>query len=231
MTKPMQDLKQVEKYYCTTRPFGGSNATIYEIWEKGGAFDDSITPSTYSPEYRSHLRLKLNALTQENEKIFSIGCGNGFVEGDLVKDKRHVLAIDFNDEAVALSRKKGVDAYTADFFKLKPGALADVKSVYADGLLGHLFHPELELKPTFDKLKELRLESGTTLVFSNDAPRDPKARFAAHNKVDGFWFISKDYLCEALIGAGFKIEESYYFPYMRPLTGLRNRTVCVALVP
>ncbi|RLM06691.1 oxin biosynthesis protein [Gibbsiella quercinecans] len=231
MTKSIQDLKQIEKYYGTTRSFGDSHATIYGIWEQGGACDDSITPSTYSPEYRSHLGLKLKSLTQEGEKIFSIGCGNGFVEGDLVKAKRHVLAIDLNDEAVALSRKKGVDAYTADFFKLKPEALAGVKSIYADGLLGHLFHPELELKPTFDKLKELHLESGTTLIFSNDSPRAPKELFAAHDKVDGFWFISRDYLRDALTEAGFKIEESYYFPYTRPISGLRNRTVCVALVP
>ncbi|SDW81514.1 hypothetical protein SAMN05444064_107120 [Pseudomonas syringae] len=231
MTNPMQDLKQVEDYYGTARRFGDSNATIYEIWEQGGAFNDSITPSTYSHEYRSHLGLKLKSITQEGATIFSIGCGNGFVEGDLVKARRRVLAIDFNDEAVTLSRKKGVDAYTADFFNLEPGALAGVKSVYADGLLGHLFHPKLELKPTFDKLKELNLESGTTLVFSNDSPRDPEALFAAHDKVDGFWFISRDYLRDALIEAGFRIEESYYFPYMRPISGLRNRTLCVALVP
>ncbi|VVN13934.1 class I SAM-dependent methyltransferase [Pseudomonas fluorescens] len=231
MTKPMQDLQQVTDYYGTSRKFGDSNATIYEIWEQGGAFNDSITPSTYSPEYRSHLGLKLKSLTQEGATIFSIGCGNGFVEGDLVEARRQVRAIDFNDEAVILSRKKGVDAHKVDFFKLEPGSLAGVKSVYADGLLGHLFHPELELKPTFDKLKELNLDSGTVLVFSNDSPRDPEALFAAHDKVDGFWFISRDYLRDALIEAGFEIQESYYFPYTRPISGLRNRTMCVALVP
>ncbi|WP_447895001.1 hypothetical protein [Vreelandella sp. GE22] len=231
MTKMVQDLKQVEDFYSTPRRFGDRDSTIYEIWEQGGAFNDSITPSTYNAEYRSHMGLKLKSLTNEGETIFSIGCGNGFVEGDLVKAKRRVLAIDFNDEAVALSRKKGVDAYTADFFKLEPSALASTKSVYVDGLLGHLFHPELELKPTLDKLKELNMESGTTLVFSNDSPRDPETPFAAHDKVEGFWFISRDYLRDALIEAGFKVEETYYFPYTRPISGLRNRTLCVALVP
>jgi len=81
MIKAKQDLDRVREFYTARRPVGRSGASIYEIWEKGGAFNDSITPSTYVPEYRSHMVLKLLSLTACKQKIFSLGCGNGFVEG------------------------------------------------------------------------------------------------------------------------------------------------------
>ncbi|MFF4625350.1 class I SAM-dependent methyltransferase [Nonomuraea jabiensis] len=231
MPQSRPELARIHDYYCLPRSVGSASQSIYDIWESGGAFNDSITPSTYVPEYRAHVVLKILMLTPPEAAVLSLGCGNGFVEGDLVVHGRDVRAIDCNAEAVELTRKKGVDARTVDFFDLRPADAADVSAVYADGLLGHLFDAAGELAPALGKLRDLDLRPGTHLVLSNDAPRDVKADFAPHEHVDGFWFIAKDYLHKSLISFGFEPVESYYFPYLRPVSGIRNRTICVALVP
>ena len=228
MTKPAEQyLASVQEYFCSPRPVGDTDRSIYEIWEDGGAFNDSVTPSTYVPAYRAHIGNKIRALTSVGSSVFSLGCGNGFVEGDLVHSGRTVRAIDCNEEAVRLTRDKGADAFTADFFALGPEDVADAEVLYADGLLGHLFDPDTGLEPALSKLVSLRLRPGVHLVLSNDSPRDPQAAFAPHERVEGFWFISKDYLSGSLAALGFDVLESYYFPYRRPLSGERNRTISI----
>jgi hypothetical protein len=49
--------------------------------------------------------------------------------------------------------------------------------------------------------------------------------------VADFWFLSRNYLQKTLSAFGFEPVEDYYFPYLRPLSGMRNRTICVARVP
>lgn len=226
----LQDLDLVRDYYCQPRMMDGTPMSIYEIWEKGGAYADSITPSTYSPEYRSHITGKLLSLTERGGTIFSIGCGNGFIEAELARCDRKVYAVDCNEEAVRLAAAKGVQAFQTNFFDLSPAALSDVDLVYADGLLGHLFQPVDGLAAFTRKLHALRLRRGTWLAFSNDAPRDPEVAFCPHDRLRDFWFLSKSYLSLVLGAAGFHVSEGYYFPYLRPLSGLRNRTVCIARV-
>lgn len=231
LTQSKQQLDRIREYYTSGRRVDGTEESIYAIWEKGGAFNDSITPSTYVPEYRRHMALKLISLTQDGAEIFSLGCGNGFVEGDLAEFDRRVRAIDFNEEAVELTRRKGVDAFTADFYGLVPSDIAEADVIYADGFLGHLFDPTEKMAPALTKLQSLQPKSGAYLVLSNDAPHDTDLAFAMHERVEGFWFISKDCLKESLESFGFIPTEHYYFPYLRPMTGMRNRTICVARIP
>ena len=225
-----QDLDSIRDYYCSPRRVGGSVRSIYEIWEDGGAFNDSITPSAYVPEYRAHIVSKIVDLTMPGAHVFSIGCGNGFVEGDLVAAGRRVSAIDCNEEAVELARKKGVVASAADFYALESSDVLDYDLVYGDGLLGHLFDKRDGLDPAIGKLASLEFKAGAVVVFSNDSPRDPRLEFAPHETVSGFWFISKDHLCRRLQSFGFVMVEAYYFPYCRPISGRRDRTVCIARV-
>ncbi|UQA95669.1 class I SAM-dependent methyltransferase [Streptomyces halobius] len=231
MIEEKQNLDVVREYYTDLRPAYQADETIYAIWERGGAFNDSVTPSTYVPEYRSHILLKLMSLTEKGASVLSLGCGNGFVEGDLAAQERSVRAIDVNEEAVELTRKKGVDAFVADYYALRPEDVAGADAVYADGFLGHLFDAGDEIRPALRKLVSLNLKSGAHLVFSNDAPFDRDAAFEPHQRVQDFWFLSKDYLQESLASFGFSSVESYYFPYLRPISGMRNRTICVVRVP
>jgi SAM-dependent methyltransferase len=230
MTPSLQNLDYVQDYYCSPRTVGDSTMSVYEIWEKGQAFNDSITPAIYNPEYRSHIVLKLISLTKEQDNIFSIGCGNGFVEQELIQCGRQVKAIDCNKQAVELARKKGVDASIADFYQLPAESLAHMDIIYADGLIGHLFHEAEALKPALDKLKNFHLKPGVYLIFSNDAPKDTQIAFSPHERVRGFWFVSKDYLQQNLLDYGFEPVENYYFPYFRPISGLKNRSICIVKV-
>jgi SAM-dependent methyltransferase len=225
------DLSHVYDYYCSERPTGYKSDSLYKIWERGEAFNDSITPSIFVPEYRSHVVLKALTLTGEASNILSLGCGNGFVEGDLVTHGRNVRAVDCLEEAVELARAKGVDAFAGDFFALEPHHFEDIDMVFGDGILGHLFDREEEMKPALNKLASLGLKPGSWLFFSNDPPRDPEVPFAPHEVVPGFWFLSRNYLHASLASFGFDPVESYYFPYRRPVSGLRNRTICIARVP
>jgi SAM-dependent methyltransferase len=228
IVRPLPDLALAPDYYCEPRIVDGRPTTIYEIWEKGGAYADSITPSTYSPDYRHHIVDKVVAWTKRGSTVFSLGCGNGFVEAELIGHCRKVRAMDRNDEAVRLCAAKGVQAVRMEFFDLSAADLSDVDLIYADGLLGHLFRLPDGLAAFADKLRSVALRPGTVVAISNDAPRDRSAAFSPHDRLDDFWFLSKSYLAAALTAADLLVQESYYFPYTRPLSGLRLRAICIA---
>ena len=223
-----RDLESVNAFYSTKREVGGVEKSLYEIWEDGGALADSVTPSTYSREYQSHMVLKLLSLTKAGGVVFSIGCGNGVVEGKLATLDRIARGVDCNAEAVSLSIRKGVDAAQADFFDLESGAFGDVDVVYGDGVLGHLFDAERGLDDVFAHLREIGLAPGAQVVLSNDAPRAGGVEVAPHDRVRDFWFLSIDYLTRELEKFDLRVVERYYFPYFRPESGLRRRSICVA---
>jgi hypothetical protein len=91
-----------------------------------------------------------------------------------------------------------------------------------------MYHPETELAGFFETLAALKPPPGSWLVMSNDAPAQPGAGAVPHGKVPGFWLFSPDYLRDTAQRFGYTVVESYSFPYVRPVSGLRNRTICVA---
>jgi hypothetical protein len=216
-------------FYC--RPVGDKRLNRYEVWERGEAVGDSVTPSIWCPEYRMHMVLKILSLPKPRERVFSIGCGNAFVEADLQARGLPVQAMDCNEEAVALATSKGVEAFTADYYALPAGHLAGFGAIYADGLVGHLYNPETGLAAFFETLLALKPAPGSWIVLSNDAPADPGSPVTPHGKVQGFWLFSPDYLRDIMQRFGYTVIESYSFPYERPVSGLRNRTICVARTP
>ena len=224
-----QDLAAVRDYYLTRRQVDGEMRNVYDIWERGGAFGDSITPSTYCAEYQSHILLKLQSLTDKSERILSLGCGNAAVEARLVKLGYNVSAMDVNPEAVALARGKGIDAFLDDIMLIDRPKLSGVSVIYADGLIGHLVDADLGLTPFAEKLRELDLAPGTRFVISNDAPRQTTMEYEPHERVQNFWFVSLRYLTKTLDNAGFDVAERYTFQYFRPKSGMRDRTICVAI--
>jgi hypothetical protein len=231
--RPVPFTDAIHDYYCRRREGGADNeggGTIYEIWERGEAFRDSVTPSTYCGRYRAHLVDKLTIYAPAGTSIFSIGCGNAFVEGDMALRSRQVEAIDCNEDAARLALDKRVKAYAADYLALPPGHLRGFAAIYADGLLGHLYREPLGLDPFFEQLDRLEPDPGSALILSNDAPLSSGEPAQPHPVLKDFWLISRELLESALARFGHDILESYHFPYERPISGWRNRTICIARV-
>jgi 2-polyprenyl-3-methyl-5-hydroxy-6-metoxy-1,4-benzoquinol methylase len=222
---------QLHSFYCTEETNQkGTVGTRYEIWEKGEPLGDSITPSTYCAEYRSHLGDKIVSLIGTDASIYSIGCGNAFIEGELVKKGIKVDGIDFNEEAAELASKKGVNATSGDYYDLENDLFKSYDLIYADGLIGHLFKEDNGLERFFEKMKDLNLKKGCRILLSNDAPLKNEAVFTKNESVKGFWLLSIEYLRDILERYGYEVEEDYYFSYERPISGTRNRSICVAKV-
>jgi SAM-dependent methyltransferase len=219
-------------FYCLPRSTaaGSPLRSRYEIWERGEAYKDSVTPSTYCNEYREHMVTKIASLLVGQGRVFSIGCGNAFVEADLVARGYYVQAIDCHAEAVVLAEAKGVEAFTRNFYDLPAGHLATFDVVYADGLLGHLYRPDRGLDRFFNTLAGLGLRSQTWLVLSNDSPARSEASAEPNHSVCGFWLLSGAYFVDTLTRHGFDVSDSYHFSYSRPVSGPRTRAICIARV-
>ncbi|MFR9728894.1 methyltransferase domain-containing protein [Saccharopolyspora sp. MS10] len=198
-------------------------SSLFDIWEEGGADGDSITPATYHPGYRYWMgELLTGALGKRGGGLLSLGCGNGAVEADIARAGFPVLAVDAMPEAVELTRRKGVPAVCADLFRWEPDAPWTV--LYLDGLLGHLHSPEHGLRPVFDRVRGWCASGGATLIASNDSPRDGGDVQAAPG-VDGFRWLSAEYMRRQALESGFDAVSTAQFRYQRPLSGERVRAV------
>lgn len=71
--------EEINQWYSLPRAYNGEKINIYDIWENGGALNDSVTPSTYSKLYKSHMIMKIMSLLKKNSQVFSIGCGNAVI--------------------------------------------------------------------------------------------------------------------------------------------------------
>lgn len=224
--------EQLNEFYCSPRVDGhsGGMMSLYEIWEEERGFEDSVTPSTFCEAYRAYLRDLIAQRLPEGGSVFSIGSGNAFVERDLVSMGYNVDAIDFTQDAVRLAQAKGVGAVFGDFLEMPEGSLRTYHVIYADGLIGHLVREDSGADRFMQALKRTAPKPGARLVFSNDAPRDLSNDIEPHPGVENFWFISKDYLSKVLVRDGYAVEFAGYFEYVRPISGARKRTICVAQV-
>ncbi|KLU15225.1 MULTISPECIES: class I SAM-dependent methyltransferase [Xenorhabdus] len=211
-------------YYDVCRDRGTS---IYHLWEEQNWVNDSITPSVHVPEYQRLISEQIALLTHTGSQVFSLGCGNGFVEAMLVRAGVPVKAIDLNEVAAELARRKGVDAIQKNFFDTTAADFAGVGTIYSDGFVGHLFHPETGLDDFFRHLTTLAIAPGTPLIISNDAPLDEQRLFQPHEKVPDFWYVSPAYLEEAGCKWGLTPKLSQYYFYSRPVSGVRKRTIYI----
>ena len=219
--------RDLENFYlknCDGKP------SLFEIWEDGGARGDSVTPSTYCPEYRSWMRDKLAAeLRRTGGPLLSIGCGNAAVEAELVHQGFSVLAVDALAEAVSSARRKGVDALCADIYQWEPERTWPV--VYMDGVLGHLYDQHHGLHPALQRVRSLMAPApgGAALISSNDSTKNGRSVEKAPG-VDGFFWLSASYLRAQALQSGFSESWTEEYRYQRPLSGERVRAVMVAHV-
>lgn len=220
----MADLEQLQHFYLGTTSHGES---LFNTWERGDARGDSVTPSTYSAEYRSWMgELLLGQLAAQPGGMISIGSGNAAIETELVRAGHRVLAVDAIPEAVELARRKGVEAVQADVRHWSPPE-GSWTVVYADGVMGHLYSPETELMPVLTLLRAWLEPHRGTLVISNDRPRS-LADVQPAPGVPGFYWLSEGFLRKQAEAAGFDELSPATFTYRRPLSGARERAVLIA---
>ncbi|WP_405164527.1 class I SAM-dependent methyltransferase [Nocardia sp. NBC_01499] len=203
--------------------------SLFQVWERGEARGDSVTPATYSAPYRAWMHYKLVVALKENEtdRLLSLGSGNAAIERGIVQDGYRVLAVDAMQEAVELARSKGVEALCADVLTWSPDGSWPV--VYADGLLGHLYDADDGLLPVFRRIRSWLTDGPGrgTFIVSNDSPAETHSAQAAPG-VPGFHWLSAPYLRDEALRAGFTEVTVDTFDYDRPLSGRRTRAVITA---
>lgn len=224
--EPLTNGQQIVDFY-TNRTDG--DLSLFETWELGQAAGDSVTPSTFSSDYRAWMDELLRRALGPNRAgaMLSLGCGNAAVEQIVAAKGHEVLATDLCEEAVSLARRKGLDAEQADVMTYQPRRRYDV--VYMDGLLGHLYDPESRLLPVFERVRPWLLDGGA-LVASNDAPADGREAQEAPGVVRFSW-LSADLMREQALAAGYVDVEVHTYDYQRPSSGTRRRAVIVARTP
>lgn len=221
----MTDLKQLRRFYLTTTDH---DENLFDTWERGDARGDSVTPSTYSAEYRRWMtELLLEHLRVQPGGMISVGSGNATVESEIVRAGHRVLAVDVIPEAVELARSKGVEAVVADVHGWSPPA--DTWTlVYADGVMGHLYTPGgADHLPVLERVWSWLAPCNGVLVISNDQPPGV-AEVQPAPGVPGFFWLSGDFLCKQAEAAGFQDLSATTFVYQRPLSGARERAVLTA---
>jgi SAM-dependent methyltransferase len=220
----MTTIEQMRQFYLGVT---NHSESLFDTWERGAARGDSVTPSTYSPEYRQWMcELLLEQLRAKPGGMISIGSGNATVEAAIAQAGHRVLAVDVIPEAVELARRKGVEAVLADVHHWSPPA-GTWTVVYADGVMGHLYEPQARLQPVLTRVRSwLGIHRGS-LVVSNDRPRG-LADVQPAPGVPGFYWLSEDFLRKEADAAGFGDLSSAVFPYQRPLSGTRERAILTA---
>lgn len=214
-----------DNYYSRQREKG---ANIYDIWEEGQAYRNSITPSTYDPQYRSFITNKIKSLIDPEYigRILSIGSGNAFVEKDLHQQGYSILAIDPNPEAMKLAQRKGVPFVLADVSQWEPQE-KNFTLIYCDGVMGHLYQPESRFQTLLSHLRGWLMPNFGKILISNDATTIDTPVHPHPNFKEFYWF-SPEYLCSELSKAGFDEVKSEIFVYSRPLTGKKERVILQA---
>ena len=212
------------KYYTTQG--GKVPRNIYELWEAGIPVGDSITPSGFSPEYVTHILSMIQDHLPLGRKIASLGSGNGFVEKHLADAGYDVLCIDVNEEATAITSRKGLRSVCMNFFELTGIDLQGVALIYADGFFGHLFQLDyFGLKNAANHIHRIEIQSGTLLLVSNDAPSIPGLDYEPHASVPDFWYLSPNYIENLFQSIGFGSLHLGTFEYLRPVSGIRTRSI------
>lgn len=201
--------------------------SIFESWERGHSVGNSTTPSVTCQAYRGWMTGLLNKMWLKNGiyPIVSLGCGNAFVEADLVRMGVPVKGIDCHEEAVRFAREKGVDAALININEWRPSAQS-FSMAYCDGIFGHLYQPESGLKLILDKLRHALIRGGK-LIISND-PAIDNLFVHEHPDIPGFYWFSAQFLVNELENNGFKNIETQSVEYLRPVSGPRSRLVVIA---
>ena len=99
-----------------------------------------------------------------DSRILDVGCGSGTLAHYWQKQGQDIRALDFSDDALALTEKKGIHCIKADLTQGIPFANNHFDLVYSDGLLEHYLNPHTILSELWRVSKRYIL----TLVPTDD---------------------------------------------------------------
>lgn len=214
-----EELTEVKDIYNKPIKDGESR---FELWEMGKAFGDSVTPSTYDKNYLKQIVDIIESISTPKSKILSIGCGNAFIEKQLVDKGYDLLATDILESALLLAEKKGLKTKKVDATKRLPFSYNSYDLVISDGVIGHLVDKNNSID-IFLKHCTTVLKNKGILFVANDEPLNGK-ELQLHNNLNVFW-VSKKYIEKALRKNGFDNINSTFINYTRPETGIKQRVI------
>ena len=103
----------------------------------------------YTPTARNVFRFCRSLNLPKRAKILDAGCGTGKLASFWAEEGYDIVGIDISEEALAITRKKGVKTKKADILKGLPFKDGEFDLVYSDGLLEHFTDPEEILTELF----------------------------------------------------------------------------------
>lgn len=196
----------------------------FQLWEEGKNIGASVTPSTFDKEYLKEIVSTIVEIIKPitKPKILSLGCGNAFIEAELLKLGYDILATDVSKQALEFANKKGLK--TKYFDAIEPVPLEDkFDLIMSDGVIGHLADKNSSISSFLNNSKNI-LNIGGVIFIANDTP----TKRLSVQKHDGFshiyWF-SASYFKKQLKDSGFKSIKSKYLEYFRPNYGQRKRVL------
>jgi SAM-dependent methyltransferase len=195
----MLDKHKIRQFYTRRR---GTYSSIYDAWEEERPCGKWATPAVYDHTYRSRIVQLVGEILQHRPtaRILSVGCGNAFVEGLLVRDGFMVDGVDLHERSVLLARRRGVHAVVGDVSHWTP-EFQDYDLLLMDGVLGHLYDPDSPtLHSTLTRLCSWLAGNGK-MVISNDICSETERVIPSPSGVQ-FYRFSFGFLTSALETAG-----------------------------
>lgn len=182
--------------------------SLFERWERGLESPLQAPLAVADEDYRAALLKVFAGLRGHGNKVVSIGAGNGRMEFELTTAGWNVLATDPSPRALALCREKGLA--TSRISLGEDLGLGTFDVIYCDGVLGHLWEPEVGTVRAWEHLGDLA-HPGSACVTSNDLSnnaegvdftvrsspgaafyRPPAGRFGAEAALTGRWQVKSE---------------------------------------
>jgi SAM-dependent methyltransferase len=215
-------LPQVQAIYESPVEDGLSR---FQLWEEGRSPGSSCTPSTFDRTYLGNIAGQIESILEPlgGERILSLGCGNGFIERELVtRGHTDILATDVSKQALELASAKGLDTTFLDATINFPfGEDEGFDMIISDGVIGHLADERGSLAGFFKRCGSI-LNHGGVLFMGNDTPMTAEA-VQKHHKLDGIYWFSIAHLLSSLGEAGYEDVQTRIETYQRPELGPRDR--------
>ena len=88
-----------------------------------------------------YLLKKIASHAQTRNNFLDIGCGSGEITFEVKKMGFNVIGIDFSENAIELSKSKGIESYTQDLDKGLPFENDRFDIILAGDVMEHVFDP------------------------------------------------------------------------------------------